>query len=120
MEGCQKKKSELETLTVLLRGWTLLKVRGVMTVNMERAKSPWLCGAKWSPPRQMGWGVHVFEESVLERPYWVLGLGVVVSHFAAVKAEVQRGTGKDLRPSALGVSAAARQVTTGDSVCPLR
>lgn len=62
----------------------------------------------------------VLEESVLERPYWVLGLGVVVSHFAAVKAEVQRGTGKDLRPSALGVSAAARQVTTGDSVCPLR
>lgn len=76
LEGCQKKICELETLTVLLRGWTLLKVRGVMTVNMERAKSPWLCGAKWSPPRQMGWGVHVFEEPVLERPYWVLGLGV--------------------------------------------
>lgn len=61
----------------------------------------------------MGWGVHVFEEPVLERPYWVLGLGVVVSHFAAVKAEVQRGTGKDLRPSALGVSAAARQSPQG-------
>lgn len=32
----------------------------------------------------------MFEEPVLERPYWALGLGVVVSHFAAVKAEVQR------------------------------
>lgn len=76
LEGCQKKKCELETLTVLLRGWTLLKIRGVMTVNMERAKSPWLCGAKWSPPRQMGWGVHVFEELCWRGPTGCWGWGL--------------------------------------------
>lgn len=46
----------------------------------------------------------------------MLGMAVVVSHFAAVEAEAQEGTGKDPRPSVLGVSAGARQVTTGDSV----
>ena len=44
----------------------------------------------------------------------MLGVGVVVSQFAAVEAEAQRGAGKDL-----SVSAAARQMPMGDSLCPL-
>lgn len=49
----------------------------------------------------------------------MLEVGGVVSYFAAVEAEAQRGVGNDPRPSALGMSAAARQVTTGDSLCTL-
>lgn len=74
----------------------------------------WFCGGHWSPSRQLRWGVHVFEELVLGRPFWMLGMGVGVSQFAAVEAEAQRGAGKDL-----GVSAAARQLPMADSVCPL-
>lgn len=56
---------------------------------MEVEKRPWLWGGQWSSPRQMGWGVHVLEELVLRRSHWVLRVGVVVSHFAAMKAETQ-------------------------------
>lgn len=48
----------------------------------------------------------------------MLGVVTVVAHFAVVEVEAQKDPGKDPRPSALGVSAAAK-VTAGDSVCPL-
>lgn len=35
----------------------------------------WFCGGHWSPSRQMRWGVRVFEELVLEGPFWMLGWG---------------------------------------------
>lgn len=54
----------------------MLRVRGVRMEEYGGEKRLWLCRSQWSPPIQMGWGMHVFEEPVLRRYYWVLGWGL--------------------------------------------
>lgn len=117
LEGCQKKKCELNRdLDCHPQGLDLVEGQRIMTGRREETLALW--GPVVTTQTDSGWGVHVFEKPVLGRLYWVLGIGVVVSHFAAVKAEVQRVAKKDLKPCPR-FSAAARQVITGDSVCPL-